>query len=330
MDLTSTYLGLTLKNPLVASSSPLNLDLDNIMRLEDSGAAAVVLPSIFEEQLEREAAEIERLTTAGSHSFAEAVSFFTPTASYRAGPHNYLETIRRAREAVEIPVIASLNGTTDAGWTNFARLIEEAGASAIELNVFFIPADLSLSGQAVEQRYLNVLQAVRKTVRIPIAVKLSPYFSSIGHFVSELDQSGADGFVLFNRFYEPDIDLARLRLQRDLELSTPSEIRLPLLWIAALSGRIRGSLAASTGVETADQVIKYLLVGADVVMTTSALLRHGVGHMRSLLDGLTQWLGARDFASIQEIRGKMSQRCVWDPTAFERANYIQILQGWRP
>lgn len=222
MDLTSTYLGLTLKNPLVASSSPLNLDLDNIMRLEDSGAAAVVLPSIFEEQLEREAAEIERLTTAGSHSFAEAVSFFTPTASYRAGPHNYLETIRRAREAVEIPVIASLNGTTDAGWTNFARLTEEAGASAIELNVFFIPADLSLSGRAVEQRYLDVLRAVRKTVRIPIAVKLRPYFSSVGHFVSELDQAGADGFVLFNRFYEPDIDLAKLRLQRDLELSTPS------------------------------------------------------------------------------------------------------------
>jgi dihydroorotate dehydrogenase (fumarate) len=222
MDLTSTYLGLTLTNPLIASSSPLNLDVDNIMRLEDHGAAAVVLPSMFEEQLEEEAAEIERLTTAGSNSFAEALSFFAPTASYRTGPHNYLETIRRAREAVDIPVIASLNGITDAGWANFARLIEEAGASAIELNVFFVPADPSLSGPTVEQRYVDVLRAVRKSVNIPIAMKLSPYFSAIGHFIRELDQEGADGFVLFNRFYEPDIDLMTLRLRRDLELSTPS------------------------------------------------------------------------------------------------------------
>lgn len=328
MDLTSNYLGLTLANPLIASSSPLNLDLDNIMRLEDSGAAAVVLPSMFEEQLEEEAAEIARLTTAGSHGLAEAVSFFAPTASYRAGPHNYLETIRRAREAVAIPVIASLNGVTDAGWASFAGLIEEAGASAIELNVFYVPADPSLNSRAVEQRHVDVLRAVRRAVDIPIAIKLSPYFSAVGHFIRELDQEGAGGFVLFNRFYEPDIDLTTLELKRDLELSTASEIRLPLLWIAALSGRVRGSLAASTGVETSDQVIKYLLVGADAVMTTSALLRHGIGHMRSLLDGLTQWLEARDIASVQEIRGKMSQRCVRDPTAFERANYIQILRGW--
>jgi dihydroorotate dehydrogenase (fumarate) len=328
MDLSTRYAGLTLKNPLIASSSPLNLDVGNIRRLEDSGAAAVVLPSMFEEQLEQEAAEIQRLTTAGTDSFAEALSYFAPTAVFNPGPERYLEVIGLARDAVDIPIIASLNGTSATGWINYARLIEEAGASAIELNGFFVPADVSLTGGAVEQRYLDVLHAVKRTVKIPVITKLSPYFSSIGNFVRELDRAGADGFVLFNRFYEPDIDLAALRLKRDLELSTPSEIRLPLLWIGLLAGQVKASIAASTGVETADQVIKYLLVGADAVMTTSALLRHGIGHMRTLLQGLTQWLDARDVATIADIRGKMSGCSVKDPTAFERANYIEILQGW--
>jgi dihydroorotate dehydrogenase (fumarate) len=328
MDLSTRYAGLTLKNPLIASSSPLNLDVGNIRRLEDSGAAAVVLPSMFEEQLEQEAAEIQRLTTAGIDSFAEALSYFAPTAVCNPGPERYLEVIGLARDAVDIPVIASLNGTSATGWINYAQLIEESGASAIELNGFFVPADVSLTGRAVEQRYLDVLHAVKRTVEIPVIMKLSPYFSSIGNLVRELDRAGADGFVLFNRFYEPDIDLAALRLKRDLELSTPSEIRLPLLWIGLLAGQVNGSIAASTGVETADQVIKYLLVGADAVMTTSALLRHGIGHMRTLLRGLTQWLDARDVAAVADIRGKMSSCSVKDPTAFERANYIEILQGW--
>ncbi|HLN11260.1 MAG TPA: dihydroorotate dehydrogenase-like protein [Xanthobacteraceae bacterium] len=329
MNLATRYLGLALKNPIIASSSPLNFDIGNIRRLEDGGAAAVVLPSIFEEQVEREAADIERFTTAGIDSFAEALSYFPAAASEAAGPHRYLDLIRQAREAVDIPVIASLNGITDGGWTDYARLVEQAGAQAIELNVFFIPADPMLSGRQVEQRYIDILHAVKQVVHIPVAMKLNPYFSAIGHFVCELDRAGADAFVLFNRFYQPDIDVIALHLRRDLELSSPSEIRLPLLWIAVLAGQIRGSLAATTGVETAEQVIKYLLVGADAVMTTSALLRHGVSHIKVLLDGLTQWLDARDIAAIDSIRGSMSRRRIGDPTAFERANYIQILQGWK-
>jgi dihydroorotate dehydrogenase (fumarate) len=329
MDLATNYLGLALKSPLIASSSPLNLEIGNIRLLEDNGAAAVVLPSIFEEQIEQEAAEIERFTTVGADSFAEALSYFPPAASYHAGPSRYLEVIRQARDAVDIPVIASLNGMTNTGWTQYARLIEEAGADAIELNIFFIPSDPLLSGRDVEQRYVDVLQAVKQVVNIPVAMKLSPYFSSIGNFVCELDRAGADGFILFNRFYQPDIDLATLRLQPDLELSTPAEIRLPLLWIGLLAGQIHGSLAASTGVETVDEVIKYLLVGADAVMTTSALLRHGVGHIKTLADGLVQWLDAREVCSVVDIRGRMCQRRISDPTAFERANYIQIIQGWK-
>jgi dihydroorotate dehydrogenase (fumarate) len=329
MDLSTNYLGLRLHNPLIASSSPLTGDLDGIRRLEDYGAAAVVLPSMFEEQIEREVAEIIRLTTAGADSFPEAASYFPPTAGAHADTHQYLEFIRRAREAVDIPVIASLNGVTDAGWTAYARLAQEAGANAIELNVYFIPTDLIQDGRAVEQRYIDILRAVKQCVDIPVAMKLGPHFSSVGNFVCTLDRAGADGFVLFNRFYQPDIDLGRLSLQRDLALSTPAEIRLPLLWIGALAGQVRGSLAAASGIDSAEQVVKYLLAGADVVMSASALLRYGVRHIRTILDGLTQWLDARDTDSVSAIRGRMSQRRVADPTAFERANYIRILEGWR-
>jgi dihydroorotate dehydrogenase (fumarate) len=327
VDLATNYLGLTLKNPLVASASPLTLDIGNIRALEDNGAAAVVLPSIFEEQIEQEADEIERLTVARADSFAEALTYFPRTEAYQTGTHRYLETIRAARAAVDIPVIASLNGVSSSGWTGYARDLEQAGASAIELNVFFIPTDPYLTGAEVERRYREVLLAVKSAVSIPVAMKLSPYFSSTGAMIRELDGAGADGFVLFNRFYQPDIELAALRLLRDLQLSTPAEIRLPLLWIGVLAGQIRASLAATTGVETEEQVIKYLLVGADVVMTTSALLRHGVAHMRTLLHGLTAWLEARE-AGVADIRGRMSQRRIKDPAMFERLNYIRILQGF--
>jgi dihydroorotate dehydrogenase (fumarate) len=327
MDLSTNYLGLPLKGPLIASSSPLTLDVGNIRKLEDCGAAAVVLPSIFEEQIDEELAQIERFTNAGVDSFAEALSYFPSAAAYPAGPHRYLDVIRQAREAVDIPVIASLNGVTNAGWIEYARLAENAGAHAIELNVFLIPADVFEHGRDVEQRYVDILAAVKKVVDIPVAMKLSPYFSAIGNFVCELERAGADGFVLFNRFYQPDIDIVTLRLQRGLELSTPAEIRLPLLWIAVLSGQLRASLAATTGIDSSAEVIKYLLAGTDAVMTTSALLRHGVGHMKVLLDGLKQWMDARGFDDIRDIRGLMSQRRIKDPTAFERANYMQILQG---
>jgi len=327
MNLFTNYLGLPLKNPLIASSSPLTLDVGNILKLEDCGAAAVVLPSIFEEQIEEELALTERFANAGADSFAEALSYFPSAAACPAGPDRYLDVIRQARQAVDIPVIASLNGVTSAGWTEYARLAENAGAHAIELNVFFVPANLLEDGRNVEHRFVDVLAAVKGVVNIPVAMKLSPYFSAIGNFVSELDRVGADGFVLFNRFYEPDIDIVTLRLRRDLELSTPAEIRLPLLWIAVLSGRLRASLAATTGIDSPAEVIKYLLAGADAVMTTSALLRHGIDHMKVLLEGLKQWMDARGFDDIDDVRGMMSQQRIKDATAFERANYIHILQG---
>jgi dihydroorotate dehydrogenase (fumarate) len=327
MNLSTNYLGLPLKNPLIASSSPLTLDVGNIRKLEDCGAAAVVLPSIFEEQINDELALIERFANAGADSFAEALSYFPSAAAYPAGPDRYLDVIRQARQAVDVPIIASLNGVTSAGWIEYARLAEQAGAHAIELNVFFLPVDVFDRGRDVEQRYIDVLAAVKDIVNIPVAMKLSPYFSAIGNFISELDRTGADGFALFNRFYEPDIDIVTLRLQRDLELSTPTEIRLPLLWIAVLSGQLRASLAATTGVDSSAEVIKYLLAGADAVMTTSALLRHGLDHMKMLLEGLTQWMDARGLDEIRDVRGMMSQRLTKDPTAFERANYVQILQG---
>jgi len=327
MDLTTRYMGLPLKNPLIASASPLNADLSNIRRLEDAGAAAVVLPSLFEEQIEAEAHRYDRLTNSHAESFPEALSYF-PSSDYRVGPEQYLDLIQHANEAVDIPVIASLNGVTNEGWVSYANLIEEAGAKGLELNIYFIPADLSLSGRDVEQRYLDILRAVRGSISIPISIKLSPYFSAIGSMALELDRAGANALVLFNRFYQPDIDVAQLRLVTDLTLSAPNEIRLPLLWLGVLSGRVRASLAATTGVTTADEVVKYLLVGADAVMTTSALLRHGIAYIGTLLAGLTQWLSARDFASLQKVRGLLSHQRANNPEAFERANYIKILQEY--
>jgi dihydroorotate dehydrogenase (fumarate) len=329
MDLTTKYLGLKLKNPLVAGAGPLTRDLGTLRQLEDLGAAAVVLPSIFEEQVEQEQQLLAQMAATGSDSYGEALTYFPAQTAYAIGPERYIETVRSASLALDIPVIASLNGTTDHGWIDYARRIEQSGASAIELNIYFVPTDPGLSGHDVEQRYLSILKAVKQTVKIPVAVKLSPYFSATGFMARQLEVAGADGLVLFNRFYEPDIDLARLALVTDLELSKPSEIRLPLLWIGVLAGQTNVSLAASTGVDSANEVIKYLLAGADVVMTTSSLLRHGVGHMKVLLDELARWFEARDLESVDAIRGRMSHKQIADPAAFERANYIRILQGYK-
>jgi dihydroorotate dehydrogenase (fumarate) len=270
MDLTTYYMGLPLKNPLVSSASPLNGELDNIRSLEDAGAAAIVLPSIFEEQIDAEMREA--LTAMGLESSPKARSIHQAEES---GPHQSLDFIRRAADAVDIPIIGSLNGITDEGWISYAKLIKEAGAAALELNIYLIPTDLSLTGRDVEQRYLAILRQVRDAIDIPIAIKLGPYFSSLGHLAMEFTTAGAAALVLFNRFYQPDIDLVKLRLLNDLTLSRASEINVPLLWIAVLSGQIEASLAASTGVEDSDQVVKYLLAGADVVMTTSALCETG-------------------------------------------------------
>jgi dihydroorotate dehydrogenase (fumarate) len=329
MQLTTRYMGLELINPLVASASPLNAHLDNLRRLEECGAAAVVLPSIFEEQIEAEMERYDSLSAINAESFPEALTFFPDYGLGDVGAGRYLEYVQRAVEAVDIPVIASLNGTTAEGWTAYARQIEQAGARGLELNVYFIPTDLTMTGQAVEQRYLDVVRAVREAVTIPVAVKLGPYFSAFGNLAIELDRAGADALVLFNRFYQPDIDLLQLSMLNDLELSRRSEIRLPLLWVAVLAGRLRASLAATTGVESSDEVLKYILAGADVVMTTSALLRHGVQHVTSLLAGVTSWLAARDFTSLDEIRGMLSRQRLGASDAFERVNYMEILRGYR-
>lgn len=329
MDLTSSYLGLSLPSPLVASASPLNRDIGNLRALEEHGAGAVVLPSIFEEEIAAERREIElRTEELAAIGCAEAQSYFPAQTERAFGPQRYLELVRRAKEALSIPVIASMNCMALGSWVDYARRLEQAGADAIELNIYFIPADTTTSGREVEQRYLDILAAVRSSVKLPLAVKLGPYFSAPGAMASALVAAGASGLVLFNRFYQPDIDPVTLRLSLDLELSTPAEIRLPLLWIALLHGRVPASLAASTGVQTATEVFKYLLAGADVVMTTSALLRHGPGHLRTLRDGLVQLLAERGLASLAPIRGRMSQKNVADPTLFERANYVRMLQGY--
>jgi len=326
MDLTTRYMGLELKNPLVASASPLTGNLDAIRILEDAGAAAIVLPSLFEERIEAEARAHEVLTATGLENLPEARSYL-PEAEGPA-PEQYLDLIRRAVAAVDIPIIASLNGTTDEGWTGYATLIEQAGAAALELNVYLIPTDLSLTGSEVEESCLDVLRQVRRTVALPLAIKLGPYFSSIGQIAAQFASAGADALVLFNRFYQPDIDLAQVRLRNDLQLSNSSEIGLQLLWIALLCGRVDASLAASTGVEGSEQVIKYLLAGADAVMSTASLLRHGPRHMENLLNGTMSWLSARDISSLDEIRGLLSQHRFTNPDSFGRASYVNILRDY--
>ncbi|MDZ7779824.1 MAG: dihydroorotate dehydrogenase-like protein [Gemmatimonadota bacterium] len=329
MELKTRYLGLELEHPVVASASPLSQKLEGIRALEDGGASAVVLFSLFEEQIRHEAAAYEHLTRVGTESFGEALSYFPEVDDYQVGPQEYLELIRRAREAVSIPVIGSLNGVTPSGWIEYAGLIEEAGASALELNIFHIPADLDESGRDVEARYEEIVHRVKTTVSIPLAVKLGPYFSATGDMARRLTAAGADALVLFNRFYQPDFDLDNLAVSPDLELSSASEIRLPLLWIGVLKGRISVDLAATTGVERGREVMKYLLAGADAVMTTSSLLRHGPEHARTLVRELVEWMEQTGYESVEQMKGAMSQERVADPTAFERANYVRALQEYR-
>jgi dihydroorotate dehydrogenase (fumarate) len=329
VDLRTNYLGLELDHPIVASASPLSEDLDNIKRMEDAGAAAVVMFSLFEEQLRQEAAAMEHFTSVGSDSFAEALSYFPSSGEFQVGAERYLDLLRKARKTVDIPIIASLNGMTDAGWIDYAKHLEEAGAHAIELNVFYIPANIDTSGREVEDRYVEILSHVKSAVSIPVALKLSPFFSAFANMAKRLDDAGADGLVLFNRFYQPDFDIEQLEVALSLELSSASEIRLPLTWIAILHGRIRASLAATRGVQSAEEIVKYTMAGADAVMTTSALLKNGIGFLRTLRDDLTDWMDSRGYASINQMKGSMSQQNVADPTAFERGNYIKILEHYK-
>ncbi|MDD2676434.1 MAG: dihydroorotate dehydrogenase-like protein [Methylacidiphilaceae bacterium] len=328
MDLATRYMGLPLRNPLIASASPLTGELDALRRLEDAEAGAVVLPSIFEEQIRAEQDRWERLTAAGADSFPEALTYLPDPGAYRVGPDRYLELIREAVRAVDLPILASLNGVTSEGWISYAKGIEEAGADGLELNIYFFPTDLGEDGQALEERYLQVVRAVRAQVSIPLAVKLLPAFSSLGNIARRMVEAGAQALVLFNRFYQPRIDIAQLRLVDDLALSSRNETRLPLFWIQALRGRLDVSLAASTGVESEQEVIQYLLAGADAVMTTSALLRDGIPQMKRLVGGLRDWLERHGFASADAIRGLLSRDRLAKAAPTARARYIDILQRY--
>ena len=329
MDLTTTYMGMKLKHPIIASSSPLSGNVASIKRLEDAGASAVVMFSLFEEQLKHDTAALEHLMTAGTESFAESLSYFPEVDDYTVGPDSYLELLRQASAAVDIPIIGSLNGITNTGWIEYAQLMQQAGAKGIELNIYYIPADLTTTGREVEQRYVEIVAAVKAAVTVPVAVKLSPFFSAIGSMAKSLDDAGADALVLFNRFYQPDFDLDKLEVAPNLQLSTPDEIRLPLLWLAVLYGRLRASLGATRGVHTPIEVVKYVMAGADAVMTTSALLKNGVGYLSTLHDGLKAWMDVHGYESVTQMKGSMSQRNVADPTAFERANYIKTLESYK-
>ncbi len=329
MDLTTNYMGLELRHPIVASASPLSGTLDGIRRLEDGGAAAVVMSSLFEEQIRHENESFAYLIESGALSFAESLSYFPDVDAYEVGPEHYLNVLRQAAESTDIPIIASLTCVTGKGWIDYARQMQQAGAKGIELNIYAVEADLDVPGDEVEQRYLDILTAVKATVDIPVALKLSPFFSAMGNMAKRLDAAGADALVLFNRFYQPDIDILDLEVAPSLGLSSSGEIRLPLLWIALLHGKIKASLGASRGVEKPDEVVKYLLAGADAVMTTSALLRNGPAYLTTLLEGLKDWMEARGFDAIGKVRGGMSHDKIADPGAFERANYLRMLESYK-
>ena len=327
IDLSTTYLGLQLRTPLVASASPLSQEIGGICRLEDQGASAVVLYSLFEEQLRQESFELEHHLSEGTNSFAEAASFFPQPDEFWLGPEGYLNHIRRAKKAISVPIIASLNGTTVGGWTQYAKQIEQAGADALECNIYTIPTDPELSSNAVEQQYIDILRAVKSVVTIPVAVKLSPFFSNMANMAGRLDEAGANGLVLFNRFYQPDINLDELEIQPNVLLSTPQALRLPLTWIGILYGRIRASLAATSGVHGPEDVIKLLMVGADVTMLCSTLLRNGIAHLRRIEEGVLDWMDKHEYESVQQMKGSMSQIRCPNPSDFERAQYMKAVKS---
>ena len=327
VDLSTTYLGLVLRSPLVASASPLSRDVENICRLEEAGASAVVLYSLFEEQLRQEEADLDYHLSAGTDSFAESLTYFPQPSEFHTGPDGYLEHIRKAKSAVKIPIIASLNGSTLGGWTKFAAEIERAGADAIECNIYHIPTDPKLTSADVEKSYLDIVRAVKSTVTIPVAVKVSPFFSNFANMAQRLDEAGADGLVLFNRFYQPDIDLEELEIRPNVLLSSQQALRLPLTWIGILYGRVKASLAGTSGVHTSEDVVKLLMVGANVTMLCSSLMRHGINHLRHLDRELREWMEEHEYESVQQMQGSMSQQRCPDPGAFERAQYMRAVKG---
>jgi dihydroorotate dehydrogenase (fumarate) len=328
MDLSTTYLGLILPNPLVVSAGPLCEGLDNVRKMEDAGAAAVVLHSLFEEQIDIESQDLSRQLDYAAESFAEAITYLPDMTGYNRGPEGYLNHLRRAKDAVGIPVIGSLNGTSPGGWVRYAREIEQAGADALELNIYFLPTDLDVTGAEIEERYCDLVRQVKQTVRIPVAVKLSPYFSAMSNMAQRLDEAGADALVLFNRFYQPDFDLEGLEVVPALTLSSSQELLLRLHWVAVLCGGVRPDLAVTGGVHTAQDLLKAMMAGASVAMMTSALLKHGIAHLSHVRTELVRWMEEHEYYSIAQMQGSMSRRAAARPLAFERANYMRVLRSY--
>ncbi|MCX6032319.1 MAG: dihydroorotate dehydrogenase-like protein [Chloroflexi bacterium] len=329
MDLTTHYMGLTLKNPIVPSASPLSKKISGIREMEDAGAAAVTMYSLFEEQIDLQALAQHHFIEQVTFMSAEATTYFPKSAEYNRGPDGYLELIREAKAAVNIPIIGSLNGVTPGGWTRYARLIEEAGADALELNVYLIPTRTNLSSDGVENTYLDILREVKAQIKIPVAMKLNPFFSAMPNMAHRLDRAGADALVLFNRFYQPDFDLEELTVVPHLMLSNSNEMRLPLRWIAILYGHVKASLALTTGVHTSEDALKALMAGADVANVASVLLERGVGAITDLVNGVTRWMEEHEYESVDQMKGALSQRNVAEPAAFERANYMKVLGSWK-
>lgn len=326
MDLSTTYLGMKLRTPLVPSASPLSEEIDNIRMVEDCGASAVVLYSLFEEQITMETYELHQHLTQGTENFAESLTYFPEPEEIVHGGELYLEHIRRAKQAVEIPIIASLNANSPGGWTEYAKYMQEAGADALELNIYHIPTNMGQSGAAVEEEYFEILKAVKQEVTIPVAVKLSPFFSNFANMASRLDEAGADGLVLFNRFYQPDIDLETLEVAPRVLLSTPMALRLPMRWIVILYGYVQADLAATSGIHKAQDVLKMIMAGANVAMLCSVLLKYGIDQIRLIKQGLVDWMEEHEYESVLQMRGSMSQKNCPNPSAFERAQYMRALQ----
>ncbi len=329
MDLSTTYLGLKLAHPIVPSASPLSSTLSGIRRLEDAGAAAVVMYSLFEEQITQESHYLDHYLTYGAESYAEALSYFPDLEHYNVGPDEYLDLIWRAKQSVDIPIIGSLNGVSTGGWIEYARKIEEAGADALELNIYYIPTDPDLTGAEVEQMAVDVVHDVARSLSIPVAVKLSPFYSSLPNLAARLAHAGAQALVLFNRFYQPDFDLETLEVVPRLVLSNSHELRLPLRWVAILYGQVPVDFAITSGVHTHEDVLKAIMAGAHVAMMASALLHHGVERIQAVLQEMRQWMEEREYESVAQMRGSLSQLHCSEPAAFERANYMKVLQSWR-
>lgn len=329
-DLKTTYLGLDLKNPLVISASPLSDNLDSMQRLEAAGASAIVMSSLFEEQIVMEGHALEHYLSSGAESYSESTSYFPDVQDFNIGPQQHLDLLNQAKQKLSIPIIASLNGLTASGWTDWAKRAEDAGADALELNEYYIPTDISVSGAEVEERYLNVLKMVKEHVTIPVSVKLNPYFSNTANMCNRMVEAGARGLVLFNRFYQPDFDLETLEVVPRLVLSTSNELRLPLRWVAILYGRLAADLAITTGIHCGTDVIKAMMAGANVAMMASEILRHGPERVSGVLEEMTNWMDFHEYESVAQMTGSMSQIYVGDPAAFERANYLKTLQSWHP